>query len=375
MLSLDTPERTLPRSLLQSKGGFAWWYLDAIDAQGDGLVCIWSFGLPFLPGYLSAARAGRAPAAGDRPSVNLVVYRDGRPVSYTLQAFDPADVNWTGRTWTFGGNRFAWSTDGSGGGRLEARLDLAVPGSPHRLTGTAVAEGCAARVVSPDGSPDNAWTPLLGTARVRTRLHHGDRVLLDHSAPGYHDRNGSPRPLDQLGIDHWIWARATLGDRQVVVYLSWPEDRAEAPLLHGVVLDADGTLTRVPVSVDRRGARRAVFGMPWWRAVRVEGLPGGPLDLTFRPPVDDGPFYLRFLVDAVQGDDRAVGTAEVCVPRRIDRDWQRPLVRMCVQPAEGRGSAWLPLFAGPRRDRLERLGRHWFDGGKLLPLPGTEVRR
>ena len=36
--------------------GFAWWYLDVVDAEGTGLVLIWSFGLPFLPDPV--ARAG-----------------------------------------------------------------------------------------------------------------------------------------------------------------------------------------------------------------------------------------------------------------------------------------------------------------------------
>ena len=51
MLSLTSPDTPLDRTLLDVAGGFAWWYLDLVDERGDGLVLIWSFGLPFLPGY------------------------------------------------------------------------------------------------------------------------------------------------------------------------------------------------------------------------------------------------------------------------------------------------------------------------------------
>ena len=54
MLQLDDPHRPADRDLLASPGGFAWWYVDALDEQGNGIVCIWSWGLPFLPGDRAA---------------------------------------------------------------------------------------------------------------------------------------------------------------------------------------------------------------------------------------------------------------------------------------------------------------------------------
>jgi len=63
LVRVTSADRPLDRRLLEAPGGFAWWYLDALDARGDGLVVIWSFGLPFLPGYRSASRRGLAPPA------------------------------------------------------------------------------------------------------------------------------------------------------------------------------------------------------------------------------------------------------------------------------------------------------------------------
>ena len=73
-----------------------------------------------------------------------------------------------------------------------------------------------------------------------------------------------------------------------------------------------------------------------------------------RSLVDDGPFYLRFLVDAEDGVNgcRGRGFAERVVPANVDRPWQRPFVRMRTFATDGDNSMWLPLFSGPRSGRL-----------------------
>ena len=78
MISLTPPRHLRPPATLQSSGGFLWWYLDLTDDDGNGMVLIWSFGLPFLPGLASEARAGRPKQPAESPSVNVVLYRNGR---------------------------------------------------------------------------------------------------------------------------------------------------------------------------------------------------------------------------------------------------------------------------------------------------------
>jgi hypothetical protein len=60
--------------VLHSPGRFTWFYVDLVDDRGRGATLIWSWGLPFLPGYAQASRAGRPELPINRPSVNLVVY-------------------------------------------------------------------------------------------------------------------------------------------------------------------------------------------------------------------------------------------------------------------------------------------------------------
>ena len=84
MIDLSPVDRAPDRTVLRSAGGFTWFYVDLVDDRGNGATVIWSWGLPFLPGYASAARAGRPQLPIERPSVNVVVYQGGRERFYLL---------------------------------------------------------------------------------------------------------------------------------------------------------------------------------------------------------------------------------------------------------------------------------------------------
>lgn len=366
MLSVDRAGARLSPDLLHAPGGFLWWYADATNPSGDGFVCIWSFGLPFLPGLASSARAGSPTPPAARPSLNLSVYQGGRQTSYHLIELDPSRVQWEGDRWVFGDSAFSYREEGEEG-VLEATLRIAVPGEKAELRGSFVLRGIRARW--PDPAPPSAdahrWAPVLAHAHATASISVGDHALLtlggpgDLPASGYHDRNGSPRSLHALGIHHWVWGRAELGGETVIVYLSWPEASGERPELLLGVGTKDGSFTFGPATVHLRGSRRGWFGMPWWQTIAVDGL-GRGFTLTLRPPADDGPFYLRCAMTLRADDGReGVGWAELCRPARIDGSLLRPLVRMAVQPQTGRGSLWLPLFNGPQRDRWRRLLRGW----------------
>lgn len=358
MLDLDHPDRELPRDLLRARGGFAWWYADLFDDTGSGLVCIWSYGLPFLPGYMSANRRDEAPMAGQQASINLAVYDRGKPVAYTLLRLDEARARWGDRTWQFGDSTFEFER-GSTRVQLLANLDLPVPGSEERLTGRFHIEG--PRVQPHDATtanPVHSWSPLAGPSTATATIRVGDETLIDVEGSGYHDRNGSPHAMDALGLEHWIWTRQILGEDLVITYLNFP-DNARSPYHTVVRITPQGELRREDVEVTLEHPKTATFGMPWWTDVTIEGLAEGPLHQRFARPFDDSPFYLRTWVDSRQGGHRARGIAELCRPHRIDRAWHRPLVRMVVQREEGPQSMWLPLFAGPARTRMTRLLHHW----------------
>lgn len=357
LLRVTSPDRHLDRELLHARGGFAWWYLDALDERGNGLTAIWSFGLPFLPGYESAARRGAAVAPRERPSLNVVAYAEGRELFYLLQEHPEHDASWSagGESWTFGETRIVSEVTR---GRRHVRLDLdcAIPGSDERLRGVVTLDGVSRRPVphAPVTLSDHDWSPLTGPSEVRAALRVGDRRLLDLEGRGYHDRNGSRTPFSSLGIRHWIWGRVPARDHELVYYLLWPGDGGP-PEAVGLEIDRGGATASRSLEVRLERPRRARFGMPYWERVALTHGGRPWLDVRHEAPIDDGPFYLRAFTEARAADgERARGTGELVRPRRVDLAAWRPFVEMRVHHTERPRSRLNPLFCGPRATRLSR---------------------
>lgn len=378
MIEIDTAAATLDARCLDAPGGFAWWYAEVATPDGDGIVLIWSFGLPFLPGSQRDARAGAGTTPRQRPSLNVVAYRGGQQVCYVLREFEPDDAQWdadaSGERWRFGRSTLQArpQLDGSDLLALEASLDLDIAGGGG-LRCVLHLEGKRARwAAAPVGKTVDAgvvgaaageamghrWTPVVGAAFATARLQCGP-LRLAVSGRAYHDRNASPRSLEALGIARWLWGRAACADRDRVFYALWPAEAAD-PVVLGYELGADGTLTAVEdLELRQHAPTRTRWGMPDWQAVDLV-RPDGTLFLKLeqRHAVEDGPFYLRRMCDAAAGDTAPNhGTWEVIVPSRIDLDVFRPLVRMRVGREQGENSRWLPLFEGASGDRMRRLLR------------------
>lgn len=358
MLALTRPDVPPDRAALDAPGGFSWWYGDIVNDAGDGLVLIGAWGLPFLPGYAAAARRGAPERAGDRPSLNLALYRGGKPCFYLLQE---APGVWEDDTrWRFGDSVLESRVDG-GVRRLLATIDCPVAGTTPRLRGEIAIVG-PARLPGPEERADgpHRWTPLATPATGRAALTMGDTFRFALDGRAYHDRNECEVPLDTLGIGEWLWGRAPLGDAEVVWYLLWPADGGP-PTAWGLRIDPDGRTTPVEgLTVRLAERRRSVYGLAWWDRVTLSVDTDTWLTVYHGAPVEDGPFYLRFFPTVERAGLRGRGVAELVRPDRVDVDWMRPFVRMRVRPSQGGASMWLPLFEGPtdgRAGRLFGLGR------------------
>lgn len=328
MLELLAPNSRLDPSLLDREGTFAWWYLDLVDRDGDGLVLIWAFGLPFLPG-IGVAR--------DRPSIALSVYRDGKAEFVLLSEIEEAAVTDDG--WLFDGCLFTERTVGDER-LLDVVLDLPTCSGP--LRGTVSARGRVLEGVGREG--DHGWTPQMGAGPGEASLRCADwSCHLEGAA--YRDRNEGRRRLDGLGISHWTWGRTTLQGRLVCWYLV----QGEQPGAH-VFVETEGRLNAVPVTVEESGLVRDRYGLTWASALRLTG-PGVDLLVHQDPPVDRGPFYLRHPVHAWMNGASGRGWGERVRPDRITMPWMRPLIEMRIQRT-ARNSPLLPFFSGP----LPRLG-------------------
>ncbi|HQE16629.1 MAG TPA: hypothetical protein PLD01_16380, partial [Mycobacterium sp.] len=104
MIELCSTELAPDPGVLESPGGFTWFYVDLVDERGCGATVIWSWGLPFLPGYAHAARIGRPERPIDRPSVNVAVYGPDGERFYLLTEIPPDACSWAAddRSWRLG---------------------------------------------------------------------------------------------------------------------------------------------------------------------------------------------------------------------------------------------------------------------------------
>lgn len=358
MLGLSAPTIPVDPALLEAPGAFAWWYVDLVDERGDGLVLIWSWGLPFLPGLAGAARRGQPQAPRDRPSLNLAVYQDGVPRFYLLQELDPRDAGWAPEAdrWTFGDSRISLRRQEDGQSQLRVDLDCPVPGMLDRLQGTIQVTG-PERVHegSTQGDPRHDWTPLMTACPGVAELRCGGwsaRI----TGRAYHDRNSGIQPMHTLGIDRWWWGRLALPGRELIYYHLAPEDPAASTQTLVVEVDAQGrTRLAADARVEVLSTRRSLYGLSWTTQLRFWDPDGHEVQVSMEAGVDDSPFYQRLLISGTCNGHTGRGVAELVVPDAIDPDWMRWLVGMRVHHAGGANSFWLPLFSGPRDGRPGRV--------------------
>ncbi len=294
-------------------GAFDWWYVDARDQEGNGLVFICASRLPFF--------------SEDEPALSLALYRNGKPVLWLLEQHPRAALKTRACLGGFElelGESHLRLIQSAGSVRLEAQLDLAIPGDLRRLRGTVIAQGASLLLDVPPLEGPHRWVPLAPVAQVEARLCLGRVLHFSLDAPGYLDRNLGDAPLSQLNLRRWHWGRTRQGDQALIWYAL--EGLGGERELH--VLQVEGV--RLQISAE---------------------LPDLPIDEG--RAVERGPFYSRSFGSA----GGAPAISERCEVLRIGRPLYAPLVRMRLHRPAARNSLWAPLFCGPREGRLTRLLR------------------
>lgn len=359
---------------MQEPGAFLWWYLDLVDADGSGLVLIWSFGLPFLPGLRRATRTGADARPASWPALNLALYDRGRPAFYALQRLAPRNACWRTHEdhdeWRFGDTGIT-RTRAGGEVHVRAELDVTLPAG-ERAAGVVELHGRERRACpdedASDGLPRHRWTPVSACARGRAALSlSGEPFVVDGRA--YHDANGGAVPLWDLDLRRWLWGRVPYADGELVFFSLWPRAPSSAPETLLLTVEGSGathSARGAAVTLGKDRLRWSGLRLPRELDLRFSSVAGASerVRLVRRSVVDEGPFYARLLVElakteAVSSPGRALGFVESVVPRRVDLSRHRPFVRMRVHDLTAGCSPWLPLFCGRARGRATRLSRAW----------------
>jgi len=302
-------------------GGYAWWYLDALDADGRyGLAMIAFIGSVFSPYYAAARRRGPADPL-NHCSINVGLYTPERNY-WTMTERPRASVSRTATELVIGPSAVQWD-----GTSLRFDIDeLTVP-FPQRIRGSVLVHPRVSFdrdfALDPDGA--HRWRPVLPFTDVEV---HFENPALNWRGTGYVDSNVGNGPLEDAFVQ-WQWTRTHLrGDATAIAYdaqpRSGPPRSLDLRIELNAVFESDA---RRPLSVlprTRWGIDRSVAVDAGTRPRIVKGLEGGP-------------FYARSLLGAtMQGEpvlsvheslnlDRfSSRVVQAMLPFRMPRTWATP---------------------------------------------------
>lgn len=341
---------------------FSWWYVDVLDASGNGCVCIFSQGLPFLP--------GSPVERSQRFSLNCVLYKDGKECFYLLQEFPESAVFFeqtstdieSVETWTIGPHRFerriTQANEGNHNIQCLIELDSSDDSLAHYIQGSIQLSGSLIQDIQGLEVPlirEHQWTPLTTQCIATIDVTTQDEELSMNGA-AYHDSNISNVLLNQLNIDHWWWARCSFAHRTWIVYLLKSTNQVESSPVYIVAsVDRFGRWKSYDVeSMDVVQRKRSIYGLSLPSAWRINLLDGPPITMQVQSWLDDSPFYQRVLVKMSVGSEENVGYLEHVVPPKLDIPWQQPFIRMKTHFQDQQGSFFSPLFTGSANSRWSR---------------------
>ena len=266
-------------------GGYAWWYVDAVsDDARFGLVLIAFVGSVFSPYYARARR--QAPLHRADPlqhnALNLSLYTPaGKRWSMTERG--GGALQRTAQCLQIGPSTLSWQQD-----HLTLRFDEVCAPWPTRLRGCVrlYPEHLQTRSWALDRAGRHRWWPIATHARVEVDCREPS---LRWRGQAYLDSNRGEESLEHA-FSGWHWARAHRRRGEAVVfYDAMAVDGAATAL--ALRARRDGTIE--PFAPPPTAALpRSAWGLA--RATRADG--GAPC--AVHRTLEDGPFYVRSLVDA-----------------------------------------------------------------------------
>jgi len=254
-------------------GGYAWWYLDALDAEGRfGLAIIGFIGSVFSPYYAHARRRGLTDPL-NHCSLNVGLYLPDRNY-WTMTERPRASIARTATEFVIGPSALQW--DGS---RLRIDIDEVTVPFPARVRGTVTVQPRVPfdRDFALDHDGAHRWRPIMPCADVEVDLKN---PALRWRGTGYVDSNYGNGPMEDA-FASWQWTRTHLaGDATAIAYDAEPRIGAPRSLTlrieRGAVFQSDTVRPRTELPQTRWGITRSVAVDPGTQPRIVRGLEGGP---------------------------------------------------------------------------------------------------
>ncbi len=293
-------------------GGYEWWYFDALSEDRNWFfVIIFYQGNPFSPEYIRSIKKNSTDP-DQFPAVSISIYNRNKTEFYSFVEYSADDFNWDTESdsCSVGPHRFSKSENES---KLVYSIVLNdVLPSGHSIK--AELEFNSSIITEPTIDSKNPnehhfWNLIQPKAEVSGTIEIKGKSgfqNIEFTGSGYHDHNVGLEPMKEDFKD-WYWGRYHLENSTLIYYVMnrLNEKQHKAWLIsneNGEVIDEFS-------SVEIEGFLRNMFGL---RSARKISLKSGESEVTVQAalPLDDGPFYQRFLGRAIMHKDGKVSVAE-----------------------------------------------------------------
>jgi carotenoid 1,2-hydratase len=286
-------------------GGYAWWYVDAISADGaQALTLIAFIGSVFSPYYAWANRKTPAPAE-NFCAMNVALYQR-RGGAWAMTERGAAKLQRSADALHIGRSALHWD-----GTALTAEIDERCAPLPRRLHGRITVRP---RAIQPqlfhlDAGQRHRWQPIAPDATVEVSFQ---TPAMSWSGEAYFDSNDGDVPLAH-DFSSWHWAR--VGNK--ILYDVEYRDGGRQDL--ALDIGTDGTAKRFLAPPQHP------LPPTFWRMQRALRADAGQ-DAQLIKTLEDAPFYARSLVATRIAGEPLTGVHESLSLRRFASPWVRALL-------------------------------------------------
>jgi carotenoid 1,2-hydratase len=286
-------------------GGYAWWYLDAISADGTQALTLIAFiGSVFSPYYAWANRKTPAPAE-NFCAMNVALYQR-RGGYWAMTERGAAKLRRSASALSIGRSALHW--DGS---VLTAEIDEHCAPLPRRLRGkiTLRPRIQQSEVFHLDAGKRHRWQPIAPAASVDVCF---DAPEMSWSGEAYFDSNDGDVPLAE-DFSSWHWARV---GNKILYDVEYPDGGRQDLALE---ISNDGTAKRILVPPPHP------LPPTLWRMERLVRADTGH-DVQLLKTLEDAPFYARSMIATRIAGEPLTGVHESLSLRRFSAPWVRALL-------------------------------------------------
>tara|TARA_R110002124_G_scaffold48026_3_gene142168 strand:- start:2631 stop:3701 length:1071 start_codon:yes stop_codon:yes gene_type:complete len=315
-------------------GGYEWWYFDAIsDDKEWSFVVIFYQGNPFSPKYIQEINeSGGSP--DNHPAVSISIYNRAQTEFYSFLEYTKHDFCWDeeNQECKIGTNRF---TKEMGGGNLiyKFHIDEELP-SGHTISANFEFQSSIIDqdlINKKNVTEHHLWNLIQPKANVTGNINlKGKSGIqnIDFDGMGYHDHNVGLEPMKNDFKD-WYWGRYHFEKATLIYYVM--NRKNEKQYKAWLISDDNRRIIDQFDSIELEGSLTNLFGLT---SSRKLVLKSDNTEITVQSalPIDNGPFYQRFLGQAIMKRDDQVaiteGFSEYIYPENIYKKRFWPAVKM-----------------------------------------------